>query len=298
MDRKGWNGSTEQVGDFLELACRAFMGGVAAALLFALLALTLTITSAQAAPVGLNDPKTGTLLFRTATPGQYEPAPKVETAVAIQVSGLVARTRVTQAFHNPGGDFVEGIYVFPLPEKAAVDRLEVQIGERRIEGQIQEKEEARRTYEKAKAEGRKAALVEQQRPNLFTNSVAHIGPNEQVRITIEYQQTLANDNGEYRLRFPLAVTPRYNPLPGPLPGERDNIPDEPKTLEARGMQPVLHPEYEDAGCGGGVNPVDIVVTIDAGVAIGQVTSRVSVDSAGAQASSASLSNCVGKPAIQ
>ena len=265
MDRKGWNGaSTEQVGDFLELACRAFMGGVAAALLFALLALTLTITSAQAAPLGLNDPKTGTLLFRTATPGQYEPAPKVETAVAIQVSGLVARTRVTQAFHNPGGDFVEGIYVFPLPEKAAVDRLEVQIGDRRIEGQIQEKEEARKTYEKAKTEGRKAALVEQQRPNLFTNSVAHIGPNEMIRISIEYQQTLAPENGEYRLRFPLAVTPRYMPASAAPPVE--GVPDDGKAMEAALVE---HPAYD---CGGAVNPVDIVVSIDAGVPLARVES--------------------------
>src|SRR4029078_969078 len=98
------------------------------------------------------------------------------------------------------------------------------IGERLIEGMIQEKEEAPRTFEKAKSEGRKAALVEQQRPNLFTNSVAHIGPNEMVRVTIEYQQTLAYENGEYRLRFPLAVTPRYVPrLTAPA---REAMPDE------------------------------------------------------------------------
>jgi Ca-activated chloride channel family protein len=265
MDRNTWNGaSSEQVGDFLELACRAFMGGVAAALVFALAALTLTITSAQAAPVTLNDPKTGTLLFRTATPGQYETAPKVETEVAIQVSGLVARTRVTQVFHNPGGDFVEGIYVFPLPEKAAVDRLAMQIGDRRIEGRIQEKEEARRTYEKAKVEGRKAALVEQQRPNLFTNSVAHIGPNDMVRISIEYQQTLAYENGEYRLRFPLAVTPRYVPASTTPPSE--GVPEAGKAAEDS-LAP--HPAYD---CGGAVNPVDIVVAIDAGVPLARVES--------------------------
>src|SRR5205085_3144913 len=134
----------------------------------------------------------------------------------------LARTRVRQRFHNPGAEFVEGVYVFPLPEKAAVDRLWMKIGTRVIEGRIEEKGEARKTYEKAKSEGRKAALVEQQRPNLFTNSVAHIGPGEQVRITIEYQQTLAYDNGEYRLRFPLAVAARY--MPG---GAGQEMPDEP-----------------------------------------------------------------------
>src|SRR6185436_18786846 len=212
------------------------------------------------------DPKTGALLFRTGTAGQYQAAPTLETEVAIQVTGLIARTRVTQVFHNPGGDYVEGIYVFPLPEKAAVDHLAMQIGERVIEGVIQEKEEARKTYEKAKTEGRKAALVEQQRPNLFTNSVAHIGPNEMVRITIEYQQTLACENGEYRLRFPLAVTPRY--IPKSTDPAKEGMPDEPKAVEAVFIQ---HPQYMPV-CDDTVNPVDIAVIIDAGVPLGRVES--------------------------
>jgi Ca-activated chloride channel homolog len=254
-----------EFGDFLDLACRALMGGVAAALCFALLALLLSF-AASATTVGLNDAKTGQLLLRTETAGRYDLAPKLETEVAIQVSGLIARTRVTQVFHNPGGEHVEGIYVFPLPEKAAVDRLRMQIGERLIEGRVQEKEEARRTYQKAKAEGKKAALVEQQRPNLFTNSVAHIGPDEVVRITIEYQQTLAYDDGEYRLRFPLAVTPRYAPrLEAPA---REAMPDAPKAIEAA---LVLHPDYAPADCGA-VNPVDIAVTLDPGVPLARIES--------------------------
>jgi sortase len=145
----------------------------------------------------------------------------------------------------------------------------MRIGERAIEGVIQEKEEARKTYEKAKTEGRKAALVEQQRPNLFTNSVAHIGPNEQVRVTIEYQQTLAYDNGEYRLRFPLAVTPRY--IPASASGHA--MPDEPKAIEAFSMDgPVQTPAYAVDTAGALVNPVDIAVMIDAGVPIAAVES--------------------------
>jgi Ca-activated chloride channel family protein len=257
--------SQVEIGDFLDLACRAVMGGVAAALAFATIALLLSF-AANARTVGINDPKTGELLLRTGTAGQYDVAPKLETEVAIQVSGLVARTRVTQVFHNPGGEYVEGIYVFPLPEKAAVDHLKMQIGERLIEGRIQEKEEARRTYEKAKSEGRKAALVEQQRPNLFTNSVAHIGPDEMVRITIEYQQALAYENGEYRLRFPLAVTPRY--VPRLAAAAREGMPDEGKAVEAA---LALQPAYAPPNCGA-VNPVDIAVTIDAGVPLGRVES--------------------------
>jgi Ca-activated chloride channel family protein len=260
---KGWSG-WKVARDFFELCAHAFAGGLMAAIALAMLTLALA-TSAQAA--GVNDAKSGTLLLSSASGAGYTVAPTVETEVAIQVNGVIARTRLTQVFHNPGAEFVEGLYVFPLPEKAAVDHLWMRIGERVIEGQIREKEEAKRVYEKAKSEGKKAALVEQQRPNLFTNAVAHIGPDESVRITIEYQQTLAYDNGEYRLRFPLAVTPRY--AAGGASGE--SLPDVPKAAEADSTDgPVLHPAYERDGSP--VNPVDIVVVIDAGVPLGRVTS--------------------------
>src|SRR5205085_135640 len=200
--------------------------------------------------------KAGQLLLRDPSiDGGYAPAPQVSTEVAIDVTGMIARTRVTQVFHNPGSDFVEGVYVFPLPEKGAVDRLWMRIGTRVIEGRIREKEEARRTYEQAKSEGRKAALVEQQRPNLFTNAVAHIGPNEAIEIRIEYQQALAYDNGTYRLRFPLAVTPRYVPASSALP-------DEPKAAEAAALddgEELLQPSYAPDGCGP-LNSVDIAVS--------------------------------------
>ena len=252
--------------DFVELVAKALLSGIGVGVAMGIAILALS-TGAQAASV--NDARTGTLLFHTSQ--GKTPAPKVSTEVAVEVTGMIARTRVTQVFHNPGAEYVEGIYVFPLPEKAAVDHLRMKIGARVIEGKIKEKAEARRVYEQARSEGRKAAIVEQQRPNLFTNSVAHIGPDERIEIKIEYQQSLAYENGEYRLRFPLAVTPRYDPLPGPLPREREEaLPDEPKAAEAH-EAPVLHAGYEGCGCGG-VNPVDIVVTIDAGVAIGQVVS--------------------------
>ena len=144
---------------------KAFFGGLGIAIAMALAILLLTPAAQAAGLASPNDAKTGTLLLKT--DGAYAAAPKVQTEVGIEVSGMVARTRVAQVFHNPGSDFVEGVYVFPLPENAAVDHLWMRIGERAIEGVIQEKEEARRTYEKAKSDGKKAALVEQQRPNLL-----------------------------------------------------------------------------------------------------------------------------------
>jgi Ca-activated chloride channel family protein len=270
----GYRGGVDAaLADFIVLLGRAIVSGVVAGLTLALLALGLATTaSAQTKP---NDARTGMLFFRTGAEGALTPAPKVETDVAIHVTGIVARTRVAQTFHNPGSDWVEGVYVFPLPENAAVDRLRLRIGERVIEGQVKEKQEARRAYTEARREGRKAALIEQQRPNLFTNAVANIGPGEYVRVLIEYQQTLAYDNGEFRLRFPLAVTPRYEPAGGALP-------DEPKTAEplrvvaadgetVTDADPILHPDYSPAGCGG-VNPVVIGVTIDSGVPLAKLAS--------------------------
>src|SRR5439155_12156509 len=91
-----------------------------------------------------------------------------------------------------------------------------------IEGQIKERQEAKRTYDAAKSEGKKATLVEQERPNLFTTNVAHIGPAEEIVVAIEYQQTLHYDAGSFALRFPLAITPRY--IPGtPLEGDGAKI---------------------------------------------------------------------------
>lgn len=268
------------VAGWFGLLGKAVASGIAVSLALALLAMGLATTAQASAPLKaakINDAKMGTLLFRTGTQGEFAVAPRVETEVAIHVTGIIARTRVTQVFHNPGDEHVEGVYVFPLPEKAAVDHLWVRIGERVIEGRIKEKEEARKTYEKAKSEGKKAALVEQQRPNLFTNSVANIGPNEMVRVTIEYQQSLAYENGEYKLRFPLAITPRYTPALG----APEAMPEEPKAMEARLVAAapasvatdatIAHPDYAPESCGA-VNPVDIVVMIDAGAPLAKVTS--------------------------
>ena len=122
--------------DFAELVAKAFFGGLGVAIAMAVAILVLS-PSAQAAGLP-GDAKTGTLMLRT-TDGAYLPAPKVSTEVGIEVVGMVARTRVSQVFQNPGNDFVEGVYVFPLPESAAVDHLWLRVGDREIEGLIQEK---------------------------------------------------------------------------------------------------------------------------------------------------------------
>lgn len=131
--------------------------------------------------------------------------------VEIAVTGMIARATVKQTFTNTSDNWVDGLYVFPLPEDAAVDHLLIEIDDRKIEGQIKEKEVAKKIFEQAKQAGKKASLVEQRRPNLFTNNIANIGPNETIVITIEYQQVLSFEQGGYALRFPLGITSRYAP---------------------------------------------------------------------------------------
>jgi Ca-activated chloride channel family protein len=153
--------------------------------------------------------QSGGLLFRMQQ--GYVVATKLNTDINIEANGLVARVSLKQTFRNDGQQWVEGVYVFPLPENAAVDRMRLHIGERFIEGEIREKEQAKKEYEAAKKAGKKASLVNQQRANLFTTAIANIAPGETVTVEIEYQQSLSYDEGMFSLRFPLTMTPRYIP---------------------------------------------------------------------------------------
>lgn len=161
--------------------------------------------------VGLNDTRDGSLLFKTDRPDRYVKAPMVATNVKMDIAGPIIRTTLSQTFQNTSDQWVEGVYVFPLPENAAVDRLRIVVGGRLIEGQIKEKKQAKKTYETAKREGKKASLVEQLRPNMFSASVANIGPHEAVAIQIEYQDKSEIKQGVASLTFPMTVGPRFSP---------------------------------------------------------------------------------------
>jgi Ca-activated chloride channel family protein len=170
--------------------------------------------------------QTGSLLLRMQD--GYSVSTLLNTEVDMQINGLVARVTVRQEFRNEGKSWAEGVYVFPLPDKAAIDQLRLHIGDRFIEGEIREKEQAKKEYEQAKKEGKKASLVEQQRPNMFTTSVANIAPGELVVVEIEYLEDLRYDNGSFSIRFPLTITPRYipgSPLPDRGLGPAHTLPD-------------------------------------------------------------------------
>jgi Ca-activated chloride channel homolog len=163
----------------------------------------------------------------------YFPAVQLAAEVEISVSGLVARGRVTQRFVNPGDEWLEGVYVFPLPENAAIDRLRMVVGERVIEGQVREKEEAREVFAQARRDGRRASLLEQHRPNVFTSRVTNVGPGETVEVTIDLQQAVDVDAGRMRLRFPTVVAPRYFPgAPADGPGDGIGEPTAPGMVRA------------------------------------------------------------------
>ncbi len=147
--------------------------------------------------------------------GAYTPLPRGSTDVDITVAGIMVHATVAQTFTNPHPDVIEVLYVFPLPPRAAVHRMQMRIGARRIAARIQEREEAKQTYERAKRAGRKAALLDQERPNLFTIAAANIGPGESVAVVLEYVEELTYDDGEYSLRFPLTFTPRFIPTAPP-----------------------------------------------------------------------------------
>ena len=142
--------------------------------------------------------------------GSYANALLLETDVSFDVSGIIARATVKQRFRNTASIWAEGIYVFPLPENAAVDHFKLHIGERQVVGQIQERALAKKTYENARNQGKQAGLIEQQRANVFTTTLANISPGEDITVEIEYQQTLDYKDGNYRLRFPMVIGPRFN----------------------------------------------------------------------------------------
>jgi Ca-activated chloride channel family protein len=217
--------------------------------------------------------KAGSLLLRSTEPDRFVEAPRLGTDVDLTVSGPTARARITQVFHNPTDGWVEAVYVYPLSEGGAVDTLRMVIGDRIVVGDIKERREARAVYEEAKAAGRKATLLEQERPNLFANAVANIGPGETVLVQIEYQEPVRQSADVFSLRVPLVVAPRYNPAPVVQtvdfsPGGQgwgtasDPVPD-----RDRIQPPVLDP------ANGPVNPVSITVRLAAGFPLGEVKSH-------------------------
>jgi Ca-activated chloride channel family protein len=194
------------------------------------------------------------------------PCPLKHTDVKAEISGFISRVTVTQQFQNPFPDKIEAVYTFPLPQAAAVDDMTIVIGERTVKGKIMRREEAQATYDAAKARGQTAALLHQQRPNIFTQAVANILPGQLINVTISYVETLKYDEGSYEWHFPMVVGERY--IPGPTteqaPANADAqqpaTADSPVVPDAQSISPPVMPEGMRAG-----HDISIEVNIDAGV---------------------------------
>ncbi len=153
----------------------------------------------------------GSLVSLEADGRLREFCPLKQTDVKIDVSGFLARATVTQHFVNPSAEKIEAVYTFPLPQNAAVDNMTMLVGERFVRAEIKRREEAQAIYAAARSGGKVAGLLDQERPNIFTQSVANILPGEQVKVTISYVELLKYDAGSYDVVFPMVVGPRYIP---------------------------------------------------------------------------------------
>jgi Ca-activated chloride channel family protein len=165
-----------------------------------------------------------------------------------RIAGLLAHTELTQGFHNPYDEPLEATYVFPLPDRAAVTGMRMTADDRVVEAVLAERGEARAGYDRALAAGRRAAIAEQERPDVFTIRVGNILPGERVTVALTLAGPLSYEDGEATFRFPLVVAPRYIPG-GPLAdgpvgdgyaADTDAVPD-----ASRITPPVLLPGFPD-----------------------------------------------------
>ena len=189
-------------------------------LLFSLLFAAVALTSCAARAAEITDKSLSPYFWvkpstaaGTDSPGTVDTLPLKSTSVTASVSGVIADVRVTQVYSNTGAVPIEAIYIFPGSTRAAVHGLTMTIGERVLEAKIKKREEARRTYEAAKAEGKTTSLLEQQRPNVFQMNVANILPGDEVRVELRYTELLVPTNGVYEFVYPGVVGPRYSNKP-------------------------------------------------------------------------------------
>lgn len=210
-------------------------------------------------------PGSGCMVARHPKEPRLIPVPLKHTDVQASIAGAISSVQVLQQFHNPFDGKIEAVYVFPLPETAAVSDFVMTIGDRRIRGIIREREEAQRIYAEARSQGYTASLLTQERPNIFTQKVANIEPGKQINVTITYYGPLNYSDGQLEFVFPMVVGPRFNP-----PGTTDGIGAVPRDARGSSGQSTevsyLAPK-ERSG-----HDISVSVNIDAGVPIKKVHS--------------------------
>lgn len=209
-----------------------------------------------------SSPTQGALQIVDPEKGVVAECPLKHTDVKAEISGFMSRVVVTQEFQNPFKEKIEAVYTFPLPHSAAVDDMTLRIGDRTVRGRIKRREEARAVYEAARAAGNVASLLDQERSNIFTQSVANIMPGEKVSVILSYVEPLKYDDGFYEFVFPMVVGPRY--IPGSPVGKQGggSASDTDRVPDASRITPPIAPP----GTRGG-HDISIEVALDAGVPI-------------------------------
>ncbi|HEU5182064.1 MAG TPA: VIT domain-containing protein [Candidatus Polarisedimenticolia bacterium] len=246
------------------------MKSISATVLALLSIATLGLAQAQEASQAPTTPDSvpGGDLRVAGDPANPRSFPLKHTEVHAEITGSVAQVRVDQVFQNPYDRIIEAIYVFPLPHRAAVDDMEIRLGDRTIRGTIERREEARAIYEKARSSGRAAALLDQERPNIFTQSVANILPGEEIVVSLRYFDLLPYESGSYEFVFPMVVGPRF--IPGEPVGKQGSgwSADTSVVPDASRITPPVLKSDERSGR-------DIAVEIDlkAGIRIQALSSR-------------------------
>lgn len=199
---------------------------------------------------------------------QFVPVPLEHTDVNASISGYVASVNVTQRFHNPFDTKIEAVYVFPLPDNAAVNGFLMTVGERTIRGVIRKREEAQQIYQAARNAGHHAAILEQQRPNIFTQKVANLEPGARIDVDITYFHTLAYADGWFEYVFPMVVGPRFNPPSTLASGE--GVVAMPRGVQSTSGQQT-EVQYLRPGERSG-HDISLAVALDAGVEVEEIRS--------------------------
>lgn len=234
---------------------------------FLILALLILFITIAQSPVAAAESSAGGSLQLVSNGKSAGFCPLRHTDVKVALSGFIARVQVSQEFENPSSTGVEAIYTFPLPQDAAVDDMTIEVGQRTIRGVIKRREEAAAIYEKAIRQGQTAALLDQERPNIFTQSVGNIPPGDAIRVTISFVSRLKYEDGGYEFVFPTVVGPRY--IPGQAVGKKGGgfAPDTEKVPDASKVTPPVAPPETRAG-----HDISISVALDAGVPIRAIRS--------------------------
>ena len=227
------------------------------------------IKSSEREAVAQTGETSGALVVLDPTGKTKRQCPLKHTDVKAEISGFLSRVNVTQEFENPFKEKIEAVYTFPLPQNAAVDDMTMTIGERIVKGKILPREEAQAVYEAAKSSGKTASLLDQERPNIFTQSVANILPGDQIKITISYVETLKYEDGAYEFVFPMVVGPRYIPGNTEISKRGSGFaPDTDQVPDASRITPRMPPPGLRSG-----HDISLDIQLDAGLIVDSLNSK-------------------------